>query len=264
MKKLLIILSILLLFINCKKEDTSSEVNNDSTTAINDSTFNNNDSIITNPDSSTNFSDTSNTTVKNKKIRYLALGDSYTIGSSEIPENRFPNQLVSKLEKDSIEFVEFDIIAQSGWKTTDLQNAINRENPPSDYNLVSLLIGVNNQFQRADTGTYRGDFTHLLEQAIKFAGGDKNLVFVLSIPDYGYTPFGASSKETIEDEINWYNSVNKEITLKYGVKYYNITEISRQVETDNELLASDQLHPSGKMYKLWVELFYDDILKLYK
>ena len=262
MNKLILITSLLILFLNCKKEDVSKK-----TTSSQDCIVTVDTSGNLNVDTNNNInSDTTTTTtvVKPEKIKYLALGDSYTIGSGVPVEDRFPEQLVERLKNDEIEYELLDIIATSGWKTTDLQRGIDNQEPPTDYNLVSLLIGVNNQFQQADSSLYPEQFESLLKQAIQFAAGDTAKVFVISIPDYGYTPFGASNKEKIEREINWYNSINKQISLEYGVKYYNITDISRQAEDDNTLLASDQLHPSGKMYSLWIDLFYVDILKIYQ
>jgi lysophospholipase L1-like esterase len=125
--------------------------------------------------------------------------------------------------------------------------------------LVSLLIGVNNQYQGRPINVYRTEFRQLLEQAIAFAGGDENKVFVLSIPDYGVTPFGSSNTAQISSEIDTYNAINLEITDSLKVQYFDITPISRMAANDPALLANDQLHPSGKMYQLWVSLMLNGV-----
>ena len=132
-------------------------------------------------------------------------------------------------------------------------------NPRRDFYLVSLLIGVNNQYQGKSADAYKPEFEELLKMAIVFAGNDKSKVFVVSIPDYGYTPFGKSKQHSISMEIDEYNKVNKTITEKYGVRYFNITDISRQGFRDETLVAEDGLHPSGKQYAKWVELICDKL-----
>jgi lysophospholipase L1-like esterase len=189
-----------------------------------------------------------------KQLKYLALGDSYTIGESVAEDQRWPVQLVKALTKEGNLFGEPKIIATTGWRTDDLKNAIFKEKPSTDYDLVSLLIGVNNQYQGKSAEAYAPEFEELLKMAIAFAGGDKSKVFVVSIPDYGFTPFGKDKQEKITKELNEFNRVNKEIASKLGVKYFNITEISRRGVKDPELIANDGLHPSGKMYEEWTKL----------
>ena len=197
-----------------------------------------------------------------KMIRYLALGDSYTIGES-VPENeRWPNQLAGLLQTNDIS-TEVTTIARTGWTTDELWQGIQaREiNPP--YDLVSLLIGVNNQYRGLDIAEYREEFVFLLNKAIEYAGGDAKRVIVLSIPDWGVTPFAKSrDSKKIATEINSFNSVNREETEKVGVYYVDITPGSRQVVTDSSLIAADGLHPSGKMYAEWAELAYSEVLKI--
>jgi lysophospholipase L1-like esterase len=188
-----------------------------------------------------------------EKIKFLALGDSYTIGEAVDQGQRWPVQLVDQLRKKGFKCDDPKIIATTGWRTDDLKNAILKENPSKDYTLVSLLIGVNNQYQGKSSESYAPEFQELLKIAIEFAGGDKSKVFVVSIPDYGFTPFGKEKKDHITMAIDEFNSVNKKITHALGVKYFNITDISRKGFEDPELVASDGLHPSAKMYKLWVE-----------
>lgn len=189
-----------------------------------------------------------------EKIKFLALGDSYTIGEAVDENLRWPVQLINSLRKKGYQADDPKIIATTGWRTDDLKNAILKENPTKDYNLVSLLIGVNNQYQGKSSESYAPEFEELLKMAIEFAGGDKSKVFVVSIPDYGFTPFGKEKKEAITKALDEFNSVNKTITEKYGVKYFYITDISRRGFEDPELVASDGLHPSGKMYTEWVKV----------
>jgi lysophospholipase L1-like esterase len=189
-----------------------------------------------------------------KKMKFLALGDSYTIGESVAEDQRWPVQLAEVLRKKGIAIEAPHIIATTGWRTDDLKRAILAAAPAKDHALVSLLIGVNNQYQGKSETSYAPEFEELLNMAIAFAGGDKSKVFVVSIPDYGYTPFGKEKQETISKAIDAFNAVNRSITEKYGVKYFNITDISRKGFDDPELVANDQLHPSGKMYTEWVKV----------
>jgi lysophospholipase L1-like esterase len=189
---------------------------------------------------------------QSKQLKFLALGDSYTIGESVAEDQRWPVQLVKELEKTGKSFSPPRIIATTGWRTDDLKNAIQKENLSNDYDLVSLLIGVNNQYQGKSAEAYAPEFEELLMMAIQFAGGDKSKVFVVSIPDYGFTLFGKEKQEMITKELNEFNRINKEIADKNGVQYFNITDISRKGIEDPELVAGDGLHPSGKMYAEWV------------
>jgi lysophospholipase L1-like esterase len=191
--------------------------------------------------------------------RFLALGDSYTIGQSVPEEDRWPNQLVTALLYEGVAVDELKIIAQTGWRTDNLWSMVGGLAPNPPYNLVSLLIGVNNQYQGVDIDLYPGEFRQLLNKAIDLCGGQKESVFVLSIPDYGYTPFGASNREQISREIDQYNTINKQISEEIGVAYFNITDISRQALEKPEYIASDNLHPSGEMYARWVELIMKNI-----
>jgi lysophospholipase L1-like esterase len=192
-------------------------------------------------------------------VRFLALGDSYTIGQSVPVADRWPEQFAEELRKKDYDVAALKIIAQTGWRTDNLIYAIETERPLIGYNLVSLLIGVNNQYQGASINTYEDEFEELLKTAISLAGDNKESVFVLSIPDYGYTPFGESNQLSISTEINAFNNVNKRITDWYGVAYFDITSISRQGLINTSLVASDGLHPSGEMYARWVELIARNI-----
>ncbi|MEI9919756.1 MAG: SGNH/GDSL hydrolase family protein [Bacteroidota bacterium] len=186
--------------------------------------------------------------------KYLALGDSYTIGESVTEGERWPVQLAEALRKKGREIEGPKIIATTGWRTDNLGNAINIANLKPEYGLVSLLIGVNNQYQGKPIDQFRKEFEELLNVAIRLAQGKKENVFVVSIPDYGYTPFGKPNQPKISKELDDYNNISKTITEKYGVKYFYITEISRRGLDDPGLVASDDLHPSGKQYGQWVDL----------
>ena len=185
--------------------------------------------------------------------KYLALGDSYTIGESVAESDRWPVQLVKALEKKGVNYAAPKIIATTGWRTDDLAVATRAANLKDDYALVSLLIGVNNQYQGKPVSQYEPEFRELLRLAIQLAGGKKENVLVVSIPDYGYTPFGVAKQAEITKAIDQFNEVNERITRQNGVRYINITDISRKGLEQPALVADDGLHPSGKMYKLWVE-----------
>lgn len=186
---------------------------------------------------------------------YLALGDSYTIGQSVTASERFPAQTVALLRQEGMAVADPIYIAQTGWTTGSLQTAIATQNPPSTFDIVSLLIGVNDQYQHMDTTGYTLRFTQLLEKSISLAGGNKSHVFVLSIPDYSVTPFvPASEKERVSREVDEFNSVNKRITTAYNISYTDITVSSREGATNSALIAGDGLHPSGLEYKKWAEL----------
>ncbi len=186
---------------------------------------------------------------------YLALGDSYTIGQSVAQNERFPAQTVSLLKQQGININDPVYIAQTGWTTANLQSAIANQNPPSTFDVVSLLIGVNDQYQGMDTSGYTLRFTQLLEKAIQLAGGKKSNVFVLSIPDYSATPFVASAnKSKVSMEIDWFNAINKRITAAFNVSYTDITPSTREATTNAALIANDNLHPSGLEYKKWAEM----------
>jgi len=197
-------------------------------------------------------------------VSYLALGDSYTIGEGVAEDQRWPNQLASELSNDSLEIDPVRIVARTGWTTGDLLEGIAQAQLNPQYDVVSLLIGVNNQYQGQDPEIYVREFDQLLQKAIAFANGQRHQVFVLSIPDYSVTPF-ASSRDTarIRREINQYNAVADSICGVYGIPFYNITPISRKAGSDQTLLASDKLHPSGTQYQLWVEAILEDVAPLF-
>jgi lysophospholipase L1-like esterase len=186
---------------------------------------------------------------------YLALGDSYTIGEAVAESLRWPVQLVTALSADGTRADPFRIIARTGWTTADLQLALAREQLGTSYDLVSLLIGVNNQYRRQPLARYRQELSALLDSALQYTGGSPERVFVLSIPDWGVTPFGqASNPQQIAVEIDQHNAAADSICRARGIRFFNITPISREAAQDPSLVAPDGLHPSGKMYARWVEL----------
>jgi lysophospholipase L1-like esterase len=198
-----------------------------------------------------------------QSIRYLALGDSYTIGESVAENERWPNQLVAMLSEKNIR-IEVTIIARTGWTTDELWQGIQANPPQGTYDLVSLLIGVNNQYRRYDVNEYREQFRFLLSKSIEYASGDVNRVIVLSIPDWGVTPFAAGRHvDVISKEIGIFNTVNQEETESAGAHYVDITPISRQALGDSSLVAFDGLHPSGKMYMLWVEKALPTVVEIF-
>jgi lysophospholipase L1-like esterase len=192
--------------------------------------------------------------------KYLALGDSYTIGQSVSLEDRFPHQVVFALRAQGVSIANPLYIATTGWTTANLQAAIAAQTALGAYDVVTLLIGVNDQYQNVDTAVYRTRFTQLLQKATQLAGGAKARVFVLSIPDYSATPFvPAGSKPRVKTEIDWFNAINKEVTVQNGINYTDITPLTRQVANDPSLLAGDGLHYSGKEHKLWADLLVPKI-----
>jgi acyl-CoA thioesterase-1 len=192
-------------------------------------------------------------------VKYLALGDSYTIGQGVDTLDRWPNQLSAQLISNGIEVQKTDIIAQTGWRTSNLLNAIGNT-PLDDYNLISLLIGVNNQFWGEPFDIFQSEFDSLLNITIDLVG--KERLFIVSIPDYGVTPFGSNNSENIAEDIDLYNNYIEERCSLEGLAFINITEISRQLGDSEGALASDNLHPSGSQYAKWVEELFPIVLKL--
>ncbi len=185
--------------------------------------------------------------------KFLALGDSYTIGESVAEKDRWPVQLAKVMSERGQKTDAPRIIATTGWRTDQLKKAIQDANLQSDWGMVSLLIGVNNQYQKKTAESYAPEFEELLDMAVKLAGGRKENVFVVSIPDYGYTPFGKPTQAEISRAIDEFNSVSRDITARKGIKYVEITDLTREGLSRPEYVAPDGLHPSGVMYSLWVE-----------
>jgi acyl-CoA thioesterase I len=196
--------------------------------------------------------------------KYLALGDSYTIGESVCDDCNYPKQLTDSLNRSLKEKTSVKIIAKTGWTTTDLLAAIASEKPTKDYDLVTLLIGVNNQYQGKPFSIYEEEFPKLLDMAIAFAEGKKENVIVLSIPDYAFTPFGQKSgkAEKITSELKKYNAFAEKIAREKNVRFTNITPITQQGLENPALVASDGLHPSEVAYKKFVEMLFNNALKI--
>lgn len=185
-------------------------------------------------------------------LTYLALGDSYTIGEQVPLEENFPHQFVALLRKKGIEINDPIIVAKTGWTTDELQDGIAKAvvNPP--YDIVTLLIGVNNQYRGRSLAEYEKQFAELSRQAIEFAGGNTRQVAVLSIPDWGVTPYAAGrDRDKIAREIDQFNQSAENICRLAGVQFISITEGTREATRDPSLLTADELHPSGKDYARW-------------
>lgn len=200
-----------------------------------------------------------------QQLQYLALGDSYTIGESVCQTCSFPEQLKQQLasttkHKDLV----VDIIARTGWTTTNLNTAIQSNKPNNTYDFVSLLIGVNNQFQQIDFAVYEKEFPLLVQQSITFAKGNKKSVIVLSIPDYAYTPYGQryNDPSKISNELDRYNAFAKTYCEKQGIAFINITDITRQGLQNPKLVSADGLHPSSLAYAQIVERLYPQVINV--
>ncbi|MBL4849174.1 MAG: SGNH/GDSL hydrolase family protein [Planctomycetes bacterium] len=187
-------------------------------------------------------------------IRYLALGDSYTIGQSVAPAKRWPVQLAVLLRTSGLSVAEPEIVARTGWTTGDLLAGLERAAPKGPYDLVTLLIGVNNQFRGLDAEAYRKELRVLLGRAIELAGGRADRVVVLSTPDWGVTPFAARyDPAKVAAEIDAFNRIEEQEALAFSVAWVDVTPISRRADVDAGLVAPDGLHPSGQMYGEWAK-----------
>ena len=203
---------------------------------------------ITQPDMVVNLN------ASTSKYSFLSLGDSYTIGESVSEYERWSVQLAGLLRTDKVDVADPDIIARTGWTTAELQDAIKASNNQKTYNLVSLLIGVNNQYRGQSQDRYRPEFRELLQTATKFAGGKTAHVFVLSIPDWGSSPFAnGRDKAQIGKEIEQFNAIAQDECQRAGIAYVDITPITRKAAGDNKQFANDGLHYSGKQMKQWAE-----------
>ncbi|HAJ81825.1 MAG: lysophospholipase [Zunongwangia sp.] len=198
----------------------------------------------------------------NPKYSYLALGDSYTIGESVKESERWPVQLTKGLRERGYAMAAPKIIARTGWTTADLIAGINSElDVQRDFDLVSILIGVNNQYQNKSITEYEEELREIFRKAINHSKKMEAGVFAVSIPDYGVTPFGAAKKDEIGRDIDAFNEVFKRVAQDFNVDFYNITPISRRAADDPNLIAEDELHPSGLMYRYWVEDFILNVVE---
>jgi len=190
----------------------------------------------------------------NLQLRMLALGDSYTIGQSVDINERWPHQFIAKLREKGVMAEDPDYIATTGWTTKNLLQGMDTKlNTAVSYNMVSILIGVNNQYQGIDISVYEPELREILNRALEVVKYDTSRVFMLSIPDYAYTPFGKGN-QSITQGIDAYNAINKRISSEYKINYVDITPISRQGLERPNLVANDGLHPSGMQYYEWVQM----------
>lgn len=193
---------------------------------------------------------------------YLALGDSYTIGEQVRITENFPYQTVQLLRKKAIRVHAPEIIAATGWTTDELSSAIEATVALEKYDIVSLLIGVNNQYRGRSAKEFMIELEHLLQKSIQFAGNNAKNVFLLSIPDWSVTPFAAGrDKNKIAEEIDQYNTICKNAAEKFQPHFIDITMAQRADGNKAEFLAGDGLHPSGKEYAKWAAVLSEFIIK---
>ena len=240
--KILKINLVLILFIGC---NTSSNLD-DEISPI----YGTESNIIENQDLNSIISNES-------PLSLLALGDSYTIGEGVNEEERWPNQFVQVAYENGIDFLTPRIIAMTGWKTYDLINGIESSNFEKKYDYVSLLIGVNNQFNSRSINEFEDDLDKLLIKINNLKKKDGS-VLIVSIPDWGSSPYGENmDRNQISTEINTFNNSLKSFANINGLKYVDVTEISRRVINEPNLITSDNLHPSGLMYLEWAKKIFN-------
>ena len=191
---------------------------------------------------------------------FLALGDSYTVGEAVPVYESFPYQTVQLLREQNTHFHAPDIVAKTGWTSGELAEHIKRWHFSLQYDFVTLLIGVNDQYRGLSTGNYQIVFEELLQFAIKKADHHPENIFVLSIPDWGQTPFGLSKDPArIAEEIDSFNAINRSIALHHKVNYVDITPSTRRASKRPEYVAVDGLHPSGMEYAAWARQLFEGI-----
>ena len=194
--------------------------------------------------------------------RFLALGDSYTIGEGVTDAERWPNQLVELLRADDIHITDLHLIARTAWTTDELADAIDQENPKGPFDLVTLMVGVNDQYRSRPVRDFEGEFKRLLKRARGFAGGRASRTLAVSIPDWGATPFSEGrDRGVIGREIQAYNDRGRQLTEAAGITWVDVTEVSRAMQTDPTLVAVDGLHPTGAMYAQWAKLIHPYALR---
>ena len=185
---------------------------------------------------------------------YLALGDSYTIGESVALHESYPYQTIELLRKAGLHFHAPEIVAKTGWTSSELAENILHRKLNEQYDFVTLLVGVNNQYRQLPADDFKNDFLFLLKKAIHFSGEKNKRVIVLSIPDWGVTPFAIKKDgKKITEEIDQFNQICESLAKENKVHFINITESSRKAKKDNTLLANDHLHYAGKEYAVWAE-----------
>lgn len=196
---------------------------------------------------------------------YLALGDSYTIGEGVESDKNFPNQIYKQLKMDGLDVLPPKIIAKTGWRTDNLLQAIDTAQLSAPYDLVSLLIGVNNQYQGKNLDQLSREYKLLIDNAISLCRTGKKGLLLISIPDYSVTPFGKQKDpQKIRTEIANYNYIEEMIAKEYGLSFHNITPISQEASSNQNLVADDGLHPSAFMYTRWLKVIYDPALEAIK
>ena len=190
-------------------------------------------------------------------MKYMALGDSYTIGESVEQAFAFPFQLVAKLKTEAgLEMTKTKLLAKTGWTTADLIKGIQSARPKPEYDLITLLIGVNNQYRGYEPDIYITELQRLINLSVGFAKGIASNVVMVSIPDYGCTPFGKDLAIKIDAELRIYNQISNELAIKNGLPWVDVFEASKMAVSDPNLIAFDNLHPSAAMYALWVKDIY--------
>ena len=189
-------------------------------------------------------------------MKYLALGDSYTIGEGVPRDGRWPELMARALRAEGIALEDPRIIAKTGWTTDELATAIDCEEPLGRFDFATLLVGVNNQYRGRSVAEYRGEFAELLRRAIRFAGTDAGRVLVLSIPDWGVTPFARAEKRDpaqVAAEIDAFNAAARQVAEQHGVAFVDITGTSRECGGEDAMLVADKLHPSAAMHASWAD-----------
>lgn len=244
MRRTILFLTIIL-FLSCSDENH-----------LNDN--NQNELISNDQEVLIDISDNTNQSLtESNNLSFLALGDSYTIGESVSQDQRWPNQMIDLALNKDVLFNQPNIIAKTGWRTEQLIDTLNKINFIKKFDYVSLMIGVNNQYSLKPIDTFRLDLIKLLDMSIGYSIKRDNVVLI-SIPDWGVTPFGEGyDRNIIKGDIDQFNSVIKDIANTNNILYVDVTEISRRALIEKDLIANDSLHPSGKMYKEWAEKIYD-------
>ena len=239
-----VLFTLILLILSCSEKGNLDEKNQIDTIENQESIYN-------------DLIDNTSESISQNNLSFLALGDSYTIGESVIEEERWPNQMVDIALNENVMFDQPDIIAKTGWRTEQLIDTLNKINFIKKFDYVSLMIGVNNQYSLKPIETFRLDLIKLLDMSIGYSMKRDNVVLI-SIPDWGVTPFAEGyDRNIIEEDIDQFNSVIKDVANANNILYVDVTEISRRALIEKDLIANDSLHPSGKMHKEWAEKIYD-------
>ncbi len=246
--KRVVLFILILLVVSCSEKGNLDEKNQIDTIENQESIYN-------------DLIDNTSESVSQNNLSFLALGDSYTIGESVIEEERWPNQMVDIALNENLIFNQPDIIAKTGWRSEQLIDTLNKINFIKKFDYVSLMIGVNNQYNLKPIDTFRLDLIKLLNMSIGYSVKRENIVLI-SIPDWGVTPFAEGyDRNRIKQEIDEFNSVIKDIAINNDILYVDVTEISRRALIEKDLIANDSLHPSGKMYLEWAEKIYNQWIK---